>query len=123
MRLRLWAPSLAGLFVEAALALAELYARQPAASTQVASEPVSIEASDRDALLADWLNELVYRTEASGHVYGSARLDALTDRSLSGFVGQAQAPLPVTSIKAASMHGLHVLQTREGFTATVILDV
>ena len=65
-RVRLEAPSLAELFAEAARALAELMtgsgALVPASGDAMR---IDLTAHDREALLVDWLNELIYQAERS----------------------------------------------------------
>lgn len=119
----LQAPSLAGLFVEAALALAELQAGQPLPAGEEPRELVRLEATDRDALLVDWLNELLYRSEVNQRIYATFRIDQLSGEGLTAAIGRAGDARPRPTVKAATFHGLHIAQTPEGFTARVVFDV
>lgn len=103
------------------MALAELFAGRPVSATLEPRESVSIEASDRDALLVEWLNELLYRTEMCGHLHNAIRIHQITNEGLSASIGGAEEP--VSSVKAATLHGLRIAETSEGYSASVILDV
>ena len=122
VQVRLWAPSKRELFVEAALALAELMAESPVKRARQATESITLEAATSEELLVDWLNELLFRTEMHGHLYDAIQIDELTDRKLSGAVGAGDEQ-PRIAVKAATFHGLHIAPAASGYTATVILDV
>ena len=67
LRLRLRAPSLGELLVEAALALGEIQARGvPQPRGDGAWHTLDVSAPDRAGLLAEWLNELIYLAERCG---------------------------------------------------------
>jgi SHS2 domain-containing protein len=121
--LKVTSPTLPKLFEEAGRALAELMAEQwtddPAAPTELAV----VGASDRDALLFEWLNELLFRSETQGRVYPNLRITALTDSELHAEIRGALASLPRTAVKAATYHRLQIVQRAEGYTATIVLDV
>jgi len=123
VQVRLWSPTLAGLFTEAAAVLAELMAGGPVREEGSAELPVALEARDRDALLVDWLNELIYRTEMSGRLQTAVRIDQLTNCSLHGSTGGVDQPAPAVEVKAATLHGLRIAEGAKGYSATVILDV
>lgn len=123
VEVQLRAPTLAALFTEAAFALAELLAGQPVVPGDDAHEPVLLQAMDRDALLVDWLNELLFLTERDGRVFNTIRIEKLTGGSLQALVGAGDGE-PRTSVKAATLHGLDIEGTPEGgYAARVILDV
>jgi SHS2 domain-containing protein len=123
VQVRLRAASLADLLAEAGRALAAIQLRGAGAPAAGEWRPVEVTAADSAGLLADWLNELVYlaeterwvatefelRTEGRGTLIGHAR--GVTLDRLPGLV------------KAATMHGLHVVEIPGGLAAEVILDV
>jgi SHS2 domain-containing protein len=115
------AETLAALFEETALALAELMSTAilPATSTI----HVTVESSDRDALLVDWIDELVYRSEIDKRIYAHAKIRRVTDRAIEAEIGGFEPPAIRTAVKAATMHDLSVTDTREGVSARVVLDV
>lgn len=126
VKMRVQAATLPALFAEAGRGLAELMAEKAAEPSQIrADEPVVVGARDVDALLAEWLNELVYRTERRGRIYTAMEIDRLTDTALEGRIGGEDVSEFKTPVKAATLHDLHIAPQveGEGWTASVVLDV
>jgi SHS2 domain-containing protein len=125
LRLRLDAPTIEGVFVEAARALAELAVgsdeRLPEAEGE--PEPVRLESVDREALLVDWLNELIFRTEIDGKAYVDCRLGQIDERSLEATIRGASHPELRPLVKAATLHGVQFTENPHGYSVTVILDI
>jgi SHS2 domain-containing protein len=122
-RLRLRAPSLTALFEEAALALAELMCSDPGAPTGEALR-VQARASDRDALLAAWIDELVFLSETHKRVWTEARVERLTDTEIDGTIRGVEPSALRTQVKAATLHDLRIVDTGCGeVEATMVLDV
>src|SRR5262245_25850796 len=108
VEIRLEAPSLRELFVEAALALAEVMAGGALPRASQEREAIRLEASDRDALLVDWLNELIFRAERSRRLFTGFAIAHLDDTSLSAEARWAEVPAMRTLVKAATFHGLRI---------------
>lgn len=117
------APSLPALFAEAARALAEVLAGRAPAAPSGPARTVALQARDREALLVAWLDELLFLAERDGKVYGEARIDELDERALVATVRGADVTQPATQVKAATFHGLRIVEASDGVAATVILDV
>ena len=122
VELRLEAETLGELFAEAARALAELQGGPPAGSPDVREE-VRLSAPDRDALLVDWLNELVFLSERHKAIFGDVRVQAIEEGSLVASVAGRTTEELGLHVKAATFHGLDVRETPAGFVANVVLDV
>jgi SHS2 domain-containing protein len=123
VKIRLYAPSLRDLFSEAALALADIMAESPEAASE-ATERVQLDAQDIEALLVEWLNELVFRNEGSGLVYTAVQIDRLSETHLEARIGGTAGATPKTPVKAATYHDLRIEPTDdEGWTASVVVDV
>ena len=122
VRLSVEAPTLAGLFEEAARGFSELVA-EATSETDVEERRVSLRARDREALLVAWLNELVFLTETRGRVYTDVRVSHVTDTALEASVRGGVPKALRTAVKAATLHRLKVRQSPHGFTASVVLDV
>lgn len=123
LELRLEAPDLASLLEEAARALAEIMAEDAGGAPTKAPERVELTATDRDALLVDWLNELVYRAEIHKCVYGDVHVERANDRHLEATLRGRAPTSPRTAVKAATWHRLRVEKVAAGLEATVVLDV
>ena len=122
LEIGLEAGSLAELFAEAGRALAEVMAGATAPACG-AAVPVSLRASDRDALLVAWLDELLFLAERDKMIYGEIRIERITERELGAAVRGAPATELRTQVKAATFHDLKIVEDADGFAATVILDV
>jgi SHS2 domain-containing protein len=115
-------------FDDALAALGELLGTSDASGTRRVSATagqkrrVSATASDRPALLAAWMEELVFLAESDGFV--AAQLDdlALRDEDLTANVsGAVGEPPPL--VKAVTYHNLVFEPTADGYVARVVLDV
>jgi SHS2 domain-containing protein len=123
IELQVEAPDLAGLFAEAAVALAEIMAEDAGRTPTRPPERVELLAADREALLVDWLNELLYRGEVNKCVYGHVEVERADDARLVANLRGHEPLSPRTAVKAATWHRLRVVPTPLGFEATVVLDV
>ena len=121
-------------FEDALRALAELLAEgQPAVSSAVvplpaatpASDParvVEVQAGDRPALLAAWLDELVFLAESEGFVATRLiELDLGAGRLRATVAGVIDEPPPL--VKAVTYHRLAFAPADGGYVARVVLDV
>lgn len=121
--LRLRTDSLPALYEEAARALAELMCAQ-CRDPSGESVHVEVRAPDRKVLLAAWIDELVYLSEAHRRVWTEVRVHDLTKTELRATVRGCQPEALRTQVKAATLHDLRLVETSTGsFEATVALDV
>lgn len=123
LELRLEAPDLASLLEEAARAMADVMADDATGPPSAAAEHVELAAPDRESLLVDWLNELVYRADVGKRVYGDVHVACADDRRLEATLRGREPTSPRTAVKAATWHRLRVRDTAAGLEATVVLDV
>ncbi len=123
VQLRIEAPTLAELFTEAGRALAELLAGIPEPDAPRETADVTVEAPDREALLAEWLNELIFRSETRHCAFTDLRVTRVSDRELQARIAGVPIGNPRTAVKAATLHGLRIEEHPGGCTATVVLDV
>ena len=122
VELHLAAPTLEQLFVEAALGLADLLAERRGPPDGEA-EAVEVQAADRDALMVDWINELIFRTETRQRIYDEIRITSLSDRRLRADIRGAAPDGWRTAVKAATFHRLEIAREGAGYTGRVVLDV
>jgi SHS2 domain-containing protein len=126
VRVRLSASSLAALFEEAARALAELMGAASGGECEASEAPVrvTVRAPDREALLAAWLDELVFLSETLKRVWTDVRVERASDAEISATVRGFEPVALRTQVKAATLHDLRVVERAPGaFVATVVLDV
>jgi len=118
--LHAWGPTIEDVFAEAAVGLVAVMGT---GSGDDASEDVSLEAPDRDALFVDWLSEVLYLFEARRLVPAAARVDITRDpwtlrARLEGTRAETFSQTG-PGVKAVTYHALDVSDT----DATVYLDV
>lgn len=106
---------------EALVALGELLTPDEPGGTPVTHE-VELTAADRPAVLAEWLNELVYLAETDGFIPERVVHLELEDSSLRATVGGLRS-VPQNLIKAVTYHQLEMGQVEGEWHARVVLDV
>ncbi len=120
---RLEATTLPELFEEAARAVAELMCTNPDGPL---GPPVQLEvrARDREALLASFIDELVFLSETERRVWTRVDIERLTDTELGAVVRGVEPAALRAVVKAATLHDLCIAERAGGgFRATVVLDV
>jgi SHS2 domain-containing protein len=85
-------------------------------------ERIEITAPDREALLVDWLSELLCRATSNYNAYISFQVDEIDEHRLVARVGIVSA-VAIDDIKAVTHHELAVGKCNDGWEATVVLDV
>jgi SHS2 domain-containing protein len=88
---------------------------------------VEVEASDLEALLVAWLDEVLYLQDGQDLVFGEFTVTRVDDGRLSAEVlvaPRGDRILEATGVKAATYHGLEVREDPgQGCVARVYLDV
>jgi protein archease len=123
LQLELHGGSEAAVFRQAVLALRELLEDdgEPATGARL-ERPVEAEATDRGALLAEWLAELVFLAETEGLVPDEARDLVVGEDTVSAVVvGRTCEPRHL--VKAVTYHDLELRRDRDGWRGNVVLDV
>ena len=107
---------------DALRAVAELLGARIEASADAEQRSLTLTAADRPALLAAWIEELVFLAESEGFV--ATRIDAveLSAAELRATVaGALDEPPPL--VKAVTYHRLAFEPAGDGYVARVVLDV
>jgi riboflavin kinase/FMN adenylyltransferase len=122
--LSVWGRTLPDLYVGAAQGMYSLMGdldREGRAATEW--RPVSLEGLDRESLLVDWLNELLFLAESEDLLLVEFEIEALTETTLEGRVGGVPAEETVADIKAATYHQLEVKEQEGGWSTLITFDV
>ncbi len=123
LEIRLDAPSLPALFAEAGRALAELMHGTALEPPTGWSDEVVVTAGDREALLVQWLNELIFRSEVAKVLFTEFEITHLSDHKLAATLRGTRLERLRNPVKAATYHGLSITEHAGAFGAKVILDV
>lgn len=109
------------LFRHAAEALFSLMCDLP--SSETVERIVELESVDLEALLVDWLNELIFLNEVEGETFTRFEFEDFSPERLQAHVFGAPTVRKFKSIKAATFHDLH-FEWRDGLLeSTVVFDV
>ena len=126
--LRIYAADLDDLFRTAAEALFDVIVTNRAQINLLESIEIVLAADSTEALLLDWLNELIYRLETGHVVFGRFDVSVATDgQSLTARVlGEPLDPQRHGldhEVKAATHHGLKIAHDQGEWVAELILDI
>ncbi len=123
---RIWGETLPQLFENAAAALIATMVDRRAVRRREVRE-ITLESADQESLLVDWLNHLLYLFDVDGFLGRDFQVSALTPTHLKararGEIFDPARHPEKTAVKAATFHHLEIVRKREGWQATVILDL
>ncbi len=88
---------------------------------------VTIDSPEGDALLIDWLNELIYLFDTDRLAFSRFEVELLTEcrlqvRCFGEYIDTSRHRV-VRDVKAATYHEAHVQRVEDGYAVRVILDV
>ena len=126
--LRIWAPTLAELYACAATAMLEMVDAQPDRTTTAQERTVAVAAPDRESLLVDWLNELLFLQETTGVYWPEVAVASVAQQengvALRATVrGWRASQPPRLHVKAVTYHQLRVISADGGWRAEVFFDI
>jgi SHS2 domain-containing protein len=123
---RLWGQDLPELFANAGRALSATLTDLRYLRRRETRE-VRLASSDREALLVDWLNHLLYLFDIDGFLGRDFQVVKLTETHLEarvqGDIYEASRHPTKTAVKAATFHQLSIVPVQDGWQATVVLDL
>ena len=122
LAIRAYGQDMQELFANAAHGMFALMA-EPSAEEPAREREVSLEATDYEGLLVDWLNELIYLHEVEGETYSQFAIETLSPTELKAQVTGGPTKIKTRAIKAATFHELEVVKTDKGYQATIVFDV
>jgi riboflavin kinase/FMN adenylyltransferase len=120
--LRVWGNELSDLFAGAARGMYSLMADVDGL-VATTWRKVQVEGRDREELLVDWLNELLFLTEEEGLLFVDCRIEALTDTTLEAQAGGVPGLPTKAIIKAATFHDLALVRDRGEWSTVITFDV
>jgi SHS2 domain-containing protein len=123
VQLQVGAESLAGLAAEAGRALGLLLLRDVPARPEGPAREIEVESVDREALLVDWLNEILFLAEVERWVAVEFDVLEASSERLKASARGVPVDEPPALVKAATFHGLAVEERDGGLQAEVIFDV
>lgn len=114
------------LFSNAALALLSLIT-EPESVEERLHLDLKVNAEDRDGLLVEWLNELIYILDVKRILFRRFDIDRLTPNRLEarcyGECFDATKHKIKAGVKAATYHMLKLDRNGDGYRAQVLLDI
>jgi SHS2 domain-containing protein len=113
---------LAQLFAYAARGMFELQSGAGSGETSVA-RGVAVSGVDRETLLVNWLNELLYLQETQHETYSRFEVLEISDMHLRALVHGRPSPAEGKLIKAVTFHDLEVRRSEDGWEAAIVVDV
>lgn len=123
IQLQVGAESLGGLAAEAGRALGMLLLRGAPAEPSGAPRELDVSSADREALLVDWLNEILFVAETELWVPVEFGILEASPTRLWVAARGVEVEEPPSNVKAATFHGLRVEEREGGLQAEVIFDV
>jgi len=120
--LKVWGRQLPDLFVGAARGMTSLMADLDSLAA-IERREVRLEGWDRESLLVNWLNELLFLAETERLLFVDYQIESLTDTALVVRVRGAHAPVTKAAIKAATYHDLRLLHDGAGWSTVITFDV
>lgn len=119
--LRVWAPDLSTLFTQAALGMYWLMETALAEGQRV-ERRLALDSIDDEALLVDFLSELLYMGE-SEHLGFDVFSVEINATHLAAVLGGAPITVQKKEIKAVTYHNLAIRQAGAGLQVTIVFDV
>jgi len=121
LALKVWAPDLAQLLVQAALGMNSLLNIQ-ATAPPPARRTINLAAEDGESLLVLFLSELLYFFQQDRIVFDEYHL-GLNDYGLHGEIAGLAVTRYSKEIKAVTFHNLKIEPYESGLHATLVFDV
>ncbi len=120
--IKVWGGSLPAVFVGAARGMYGLMADSEGLVATNWRE-IHLEGLDRESLLVEWLNELLFITEMEALLLVEAQIVTLSNEALIARVGMVQGEVTMAQIKAATFHNLTIREDETGWTTVITFDV
>ncbi len=127
LKIRAFGKDLPEVFVNMAKAVAWQQLQIPNHKTQISKEEedIFVESDDLNALLVDWLSEILYRSDINKKVYINFEIIEFSESPYKIKARIKGAPVEAKNIdiKAATYHDLKIEKIADGWEATVVFDI
>jgi SHS2 domain-containing protein len=121
--LRVHGKNLKELLKNAAFGMTDFLCEKKFLSDDYTEELIEIRADDVEGLLVEWLSELAFLVEVKSFVFQRVEILTISETYLKANVyGKFASELKV-HIKAVTYHNLKIVETENGFEATVVFDI
>ena len=88
-----------------------------------ATREIEVEGIDRETLLVNWLNEILFLEQAHRLVCTDFQIYECKNHHVRGRVETREAERRLTHIKAVTFHNLTVREIPEGLEAEIVVDI
>src|SRR5262249_30588034 len=123
---RAFAATLPDLYASAALAMLSI-ADDPSAAEPRGEHRISVESGDRDSLMVDWLNEVLYWLDCRQVAFRDFRIESFQDNRIEAVgIGEPRDPERHRArviVKAVTYHQLKIEQRDGRWIAEVYVDI
>jgi SHS2 domain-containing protein len=120
--IRVRGATLPELFVNAATGMYSLVADLTSVPPTI-ERAIEVKGVDAEALLVNWLNELLYHTEMDGEVFCEFAIHSFEPTHLSSTARAGRGGNLKKHIKAVTFHNLSIVATGDGYEVTLVFDV
>lgn len=125
LKLKVFGQNLDELFSNAALALFDCIETRKnfAQIPENKSHKIKITSTDLEALLVDWLSELLYLHDLHNENYFNIKINKLTKKQIIAQVRGIPCHQDKFDVKAATYHELNIQKTDQGYEAVILFDI
>lgn len=122
-KLRAYGASREEVFVNAALGMTEfMFGKSIFSKNSTEQETISVESSDVESLLVDWLSRILFLTTTRYRAYISIMIKTLSDTRIVAEARSCEGKA-VDDIKAVTYNDLSIKEKNGAWQATVIFDI
>ncbi len=86
-------------------------------------EQIEIHSLDINALLVDFLNEVLAKSDIHNSIFYNIKIEKLTDNSIKGMIEGRNVKEFSKEIKAATYHGLEIKENKGEWKVVVLFDI
>ena len=123
VRLRVSAPSLPELFVDALRALTEVMEPRAETSPSDAAFDVALDAADTTALLVDFLNAALTASHIQRIAFTDADFETLEPTRVAATLLGQRVRAFAEDVKSVTYHEAQVARDAQGWSVTLVLDI